>query len=381
MKLIAALLALMSFPAWADPAEFAYGISATGIVTATHFEGDGSRLTGISGGPSPTWADIVGMPARVQAVSNGTPIDLTGLTVGEITGTAIISTASAGIVQAGSVSSSLLNLAGGSTNYTLSPASTALTLKGSAATHHVQMLGSTGGVYFDARSTGTNTTAVFIGNTSSGASITPAATLEVSGTGLFRGNSTFGGTSAPNAPVDVYGLVSATSVGVTGAITASTTGSFGGILTAPTVSLTNAGALLSKSISNSGGLLTSSVSTTGPVSASTAYIGGLVERVVSASSSVSITNLNTAIGGLFYTTLSGVSATVVSLTGGVPGKALQVMVKQPSVGGTSINWSSAHHWNNGLSTTLITSGSTVSTWTWTTPDGSNWYGGLVGSGM
>lgn len=168
------------------------------------------------------------------------------------------------------------------------------------------------------------------------------------------------GITPTTAMLEVYGLISGTT------LTASGVGTFGGLLTA------------------NAGIVATTISTTGNVSASTAYVGGLTEGTISGTNpTISVAN-----AGLSYLTVTG--TVTISLTNGAPGKSVQIFVKQPSGGGAVVNWvSPTHHWANptftsgsGLtSTTVTTSASTVSQYSWTTPDGSNWYGGLVGSGM
>lgn len=80
-------------------------LSVTGIVSAGSFvggtfSGNGSGLTNITA-TAMNWYGLTNIPSRVQAVSNGTPIDLTGLTVtGTLSGSTLISTTFGGLVSA-----------------------------------------------------------------------------------------------------------------------------------------------------------------------------------------------------------------------------------------------------------------------------------------
>lgn len=75
-------------------------VLVSGTVSATHFVGDGSGLTGISGGVTPSWSSITGIPVQVQAVSNSGNISLTNLTLtGTLSGTSLVSTALNGVVS------------------------------------------------------------------------------------------------------------------------------------------------------------------------------------------------------------------------------------------------------------------------------------------
>ncbi len=141
---------------------------------------------------------------------------------------------------------------------------------------------------------------------------------------------------------------------------------------------------LNQSVSTTASVLFATVSATASnaadMSATRALVGGLVEGIVSQTATTGTTYVNVRNAGMAY--LSASSNTVVSITGGVPGKSVMIVVKQDGTGGRRVDFATpTHHWNNALSTTQITSGSSVSQWSWATPDGVNWFGGLIGSGM
>jgi hypothetical protein len=72
-------------------------VTATRAVTAAKFYGDGSALMGIG---SSSYNSLTNVPSRLQAVSNGTPFDSTGITVsGIISGSTMISTTAGGVVS------------------------------------------------------------------------------------------------------------------------------------------------------------------------------------------------------------------------------------------------------------------------------------------
>ncbi|MDP3078693.1 tail fiber domain-containing protein [Bradyrhizobium sp.] len=91
---------------------FTGGLTASGIVTATFFEGDGSRLTGIAAGGAPSWYTITSIPTYVQNVSNAGALFLTGLGVnGTLSATTVsTTTASATFLYGAQISGSAVGV-------------------------------------------------------------------------------------------------------------------------------------------------------------------------------------------------------------------------------------------------------------------------------
>lgn len=221
------------------------------------FNGNGSGLSSVAAASVP-WSGISGIPGPVQAVSNGTPISVTGLTVaGTLSGSSLISSSAGGVVSGtygyfGFVSGTLSGNGAGITGVTAN------------AISWTSILGIPAGITNISNSTGSVT-------------VTSIAATMVSATGA---------TGTVTATYGYFGNISGSGAGITGVVVSSV--SWTAIVGIP-AGISN--------ISNSSGGITLTTVTSGLASATTTsgtfgYFGFVSGTL--AGNGVAITNVNAA---------------------------------------------------------------------------------------
>lgn len=87
MKYWLPIFALLALPVWAkSPAYFSAGVTVSGTVSATHYLGDGSGLTGISGGGGSADRIVSGSTSVIAVSTTGVvTVSASGLSLGSKT--------------------------------------------------------------------------------------------------------------------------------------------------------------------------------------------------------------------------------------------------------------------------------------------------------
>lgn len=368
-----------------------YPVTTTSYVSAVTYYGDGSNLTGISGGASPTWYSIQNIPTVIQNISNSTGsvsvstvsatlvsgpqnnvTRMTGLTEVSVTGNVSVTTIN-GVVPTFGGSPSWYDISNIPTQVQGVSDSGSIFMEEVSATrlYGASISGSLTGIVLTSSQPNITSVGTLTGLTVSGAVTATGSLLNVSNVSATGNLSVttingsipvFGGAPSWYTITAIPGPVQAVSNGTT--LNMASIG-VTGTVTATTVSST---ALNSTYVSTTQ-IFTGTISTTGFVSNSATYSNYMREGKLIVAATTATTVLNFGLATEFYVNMTSsttISTTNVNFT---HANVAVVIACQDGSGGRVITWPTNARFSLSISPTQVTTANTCSRYNMTPVSG------------